>query len=234
MNAIAAPPGALVESAREVSRGLRANAPFLLGVFPFALVAGAASTDAGLSLAQVAGLSMFLFAGSAHLAFVDLAGAGAPVVVVAATAIFVNLRYLMFSAAQAPGLSHVPRGLRPLVAHLLTDETFAVWSGENRPSRAFLLGSGLSQWLVYVVGALIGASVGTQLPPDLGLDFAVVLSFIGLLVPTIRGRRGAGVAALVAGVAAVAGTLLPLHIGLVAAALLGTLAGSLAGGRDDA
>ncbi len=61
-------------------------------------------------------------------------------------------------------------------------------------------------------------------PAQWGLDFAMVVTFIGMLIPEIKDRPSLG-AALVAGGAALLGNNLPNQFGLLLAALLGIAAG---------
>jgi predicted branched-subunit amino acid permease len=60
-----------------------------------------------------------------------------------------------------------------------------------------------------------------------GLDFALVVTFIGLVVPMVKGRPGL-VAVLVAGIVALIAHPLPNKLGLMIAALAGVAAGLIA------
>ena len=74
-----------------------------------------------------------------------------------------------------------------------------------------------------VAGVLIGPALGN--PLNLGLDFALPATFIGLLVPQLR-DKATRVAALVAGVVAVVGaTILPNNWHMILAALVAMLVG---------
>jgi hypothetical protein len=88
--------------------GVRDVSPLMLGIVPFALVAGIAAVDAGFSLAEALGLSVVVFAGASQLAALDLLGADAPLAVVVGTAVVINLRMVMYSASIAPYFSRYP------------------------------------------------------------------------------------------------------------------------------
>ncbi|MFN6979895.1 MAG: AzlC family ABC transporter permease, partial [Gemmobacter sp.] len=62
-------------------RGARDALPFLVILVPFALLFGVVGTDAGLSLAQVMGFSIFVIAGASQFAAVQLLAENAPTLV---------------------------------------------------------------------------------------------------------------------------------------------------------
>jgi predicted branched-subunit amino acid permease len=72
--------------------------------------------------------------------------------------------------------------------------------------------------------------VGAQLPADLGLEFALPLTFIAIVVPMISGIALLS-AALAAAAVAVALAALPYKIGLFLAALAGLVVGVVMTGR---
>ena len=63
-----------------------------------------------------------------------------------------------------------------------------------------LIGVGLMLWVLWVGGTALGAFVGNRLgkPSDYGVDAAFAALFLGLVVPTIRGRRAYSAAAVAA------------------------------------
>jgi len=63
---------------------------------------------AGLTVWQALGMTFLVFAGSAQLAALPLMLANAPVMVIFATAMMVNLRFVIFGAAIGPHFSHLP------------------------------------------------------------------------------------------------------------------------------
>jgi predicted branched-subunit amino acid permease len=93
-----------------------------------------------------------------------------------------------------------------------------------------LFGSGFALWAGWQLSTLAGVLIGAQLPSNLGLDFALPLTFIAIVVPLIDSRARL-IAALTAGAAAVLLVALPYKTGLFAAALSGLGAGAFAQGR---
>ena len=92
----------------------------------------------------------------------------------------------------------------------------------------YFLGAGLALWTTWQLSTLLGILLRAQarLDPRLGLDFAIAVTFIALVVPALK-DRAVTAAALSAGVAAVAAAGLPYNLGLMAAALAGIAAGLL-------
>lgn len=218
----------------DVRDGARDVAPTLLAVFPFGLVVGAAAVDVGLSVVEALGMSVVVLAGASQLAAIALIGAGAPAVVVVFTALVINLRHLMYSASLAPHYREEPARWRAPIAYVLVDQVyvmaalkFDVDAAADR--RWYVVGLGAPIWLTWVAGTATGALAGTALPAWLPLDFAVPMVFLALLAPAVTDRPRA-VAALVGGTVAVAGSGLPLNLGLPAGAVGGVLAGVLAEG----
>lgn len=105
---------------------VRAFAPLLIAVVPFGLVFGivAAGSDVGPWLGGAT--SFIIFAGAAQLATLQLIDAGAAGAVVVATALVINARHFMYSAALAPAFREFPRGARIALPYLLTDQAFAL------------------------------------------------------------------------------------------------------------
>jgi predicted branched-subunit amino acid permease len=93
----------------------------------------------------------------------------------------------------------------------------------------FYLGVAVSIWAVWVCATAVGVGLGRGLPDTWGLDFAVPLVFLALLVPRLEDRSttAAGVAA---GAVALAATGLPYHLGLPVAAVVGVGVGLAAEG----
>lgn len=218
--------------------GATAIFPLLFGVFPFGLIAGVAMATVGMSTAQAIGMSAIVFAGASQLAAAELIGRDAPLTLIVAVALVVNLRLMMYSASLAPYFRDVATRTRLVVGSFLTDMNYAVtittFEDENEESvdhRWYYLGASIPLWLLWMAGTTIGVVVGARVPPEWQLEFAVPLIFIALATDAIDGRATA-VAAVVAGVLAVGGTLLPLDLGLLFAAAGGIVAGMLVDRRD--
>ena len=178
----------------------------LAGVIPFGLVAGAAPAAAGYDVFAAVGMSTIVFAGASQLAMTDVLAGGGSVLVAAMAAWTINLRLLLYSASIAPYLAHEPLHRRLAAAYVTVDQNYALaiahWTNDTRRADAsFLIGGGLLLGSAWITCTAIGALVGTALPDDLPLDFAVPLVFLVLLVPVITNRPAIAAAAVGGGVA---------------------------------
>jgi len=216
----------------DLRRGVRDVAPLLLGVAPFGLVAGIAAVEAGLGLPEAVAMSVVVFAGASQLAALDLLGRDARLSVVVVTAAVINLRMLMYSASIAPYFRDLPGRWRAGLAYLLTDQAYVLSVANYRSDVqvdrvAYYLGVAATLWVVWQVTTVAGVVLGAGVPDAWGLDFAVPLVFLALLVPAMEDRPRT-VAAVTAGSLAVAGTALPLNLGLLVGATVGVAAGMVA------
>ena len=214
--------------------GLRSVMPLLVGVAPFGVIYGVVALQSGIPLLAAMAMSSIVFAGSAQFLLAQLVGAGAPLLLTAGAVGLVNLRHALYSASVAPLLAKLPRRWKILLAYLLTDEAYAAAiphllddAAQPRSPHAhwILFGSGFGLWAGWQVATLAGVLIGAQLPSDLGLDFALPLTFIAIVVPMIDSRALLG-AAVAAGAVAVVLAALPYKIGLFIAALAGLVVGA--------
>ena len=222
------------------SLGLRAVLPLLLGVTPFGVIYGVVALQSGIAPLAAMAMSSIVFAGSAQFLLAQLVGAGAPLLLSAGAVGLVNLRHALYSASVAPMLAHLPRRWKLLLAYLLTDEAYAaaiphlleagLSSKSSTSAHWILCGSGFGLWAGWQLSTLAGVLIGAQLPANLGLEFALPLTFIAIVVPMISSTALLS-AALAAAAVAVALAALPYKIGLFLAALAGLVVGVVMTGR---
>lgn len=219
----------------EFLAGIRDTFPLVIGAIPFGIIFGASAITSGISPAGVIGLSLFVFAGSAQFIAAQLVKSGAGIGVIVLTTLIVNLRHALYSTTLAPYMKHLSqRWLLPL-GFTLTDETFVVVASHYGKENAspykhwYHLGSALIMYTNWQLCTLIGVVAGQSIA-DIGrwgLDFALVVTFIGMLIPLIK-NRPLLLSAVVAGLCGVAFNGLPNKMGLIVAALVGVAAGVIA------
>lgn len=239
------PNGAFPSRRDEFLSGSRDEAPLLLGAIPFGMIYGIAALAAGVPawIAQLA--SAVVFAGAAQLVIVQMLSAGAGALPIAVTTGLLNLRHVLYSASMAQYLQHLPRRWRLVLAYLLTDEAYAIavlryqrratTQAVGAPevdrthcgdlSHWYFFGAGFTLWLGWQLATACGLLFATTIPPHWELDFAVPLTFLALLSLLLRERAGRA-AALAAAVGALVFAALPYKLGLVAAIVLGLIAGA--------
>jgi predicted branched-subunit amino acid permease len=208
--------------------GFKTGLPTLFGIAAWGLVVGIAMVKAGLSIPQALGMTLLVFAGSAQLASLPLIVASAPVWVIFATALVVNLRFVIFSALLAPHFAHLPWRQRFALGYVSGDMTVALFLQrypDERPAPgklSYLKGLMYPNWIAWQVGSIAGIFLGSAVPPQWGLGFAGTLAIICITVPLIV-NKAALCGVLVAGTVAVLAAGLPYKLGLLAAVVIGMI-----------
>lgn len=212
--------------------GVRAEFPLLVGVFPFGLIYGALALGAGLSPAAAQMMSSIVFAGSAQFITAQLVRDAAPGLIIVLTIAIVNLRHMLYSASVAPYVEHLPRRWKTVLAYLLTDEAYAAVglhhesNGLTLTGHWFFLGAGLALWTTWQISSALGIFLGAALPSAWPLDFALPLTFIAMVMPVLKDKPMLA-AALSAGAVALLAQGLPFKLGLILAALVGIVTGTV-------
>jgi len=215
----------------EMLAGAKATLPLIVGAIPFGVIFGTLAEPSGLSAIGALAMSIVVFAGSGQFIALGLLAAGAAIPVIIATTFVVNLRHLLYAANLVPKVRHLPHRWRIMMAFGLTDETFAAVSSrylveDVRDAHWFYLGSWLAMYSNWVFCTGIGIALG-ELFPDMmnwGLDFAMSVTFIGMVIPYLKSKP-MWAAVIVAGVMAIATVSMPHKLGLLVAALCGIAVG---------
>lgn len=210
--------------------------PMIVGAIPFGILFGATAIHAGLSVTATLALSLIVFAGSAQFVAAGLVATGAAIPVIILTTFFVNLRHALYSVSLVPYLKTLPQLWLVPLSFWLTDETYATVISRYRASERetdcaehqhwFQLGSSVAMYVNWQLCTFIGVVAGSRLDElsSWGLDFAFVVTFIGIVVPLIH-RWPMLVCAVVAGIAALVFRDVPHQLGLLLAAVTGIASG---------
>jgi 4-azaleucine resistance transporter AzlC len=217
-------------------RGVQHEFPLLVGVFPFGMIYGILAVGAGIPQSTAQAMSSVVFAGSSQFITAQLVHLGTPGLVIVLTIFVVNLRHALYSASIAPYIRHLPRPWKLLLAYLLTDEAYAVAiteyekAGVTAHGHWFFLGAGLALWTTWQLSTALGIFLGAAVPQGWALDFTLALTFIAIVIPTLRDRPTVGTA-LTASLVALAAYNMPYKLGLILAALCGVTVGMLLEGK---
>jgi len=214
-------------------RGVKGSAPFAIVIVPFGLLFGVVATEAGLNIVEVMTFSIMVIAGAAQFAAIQMMLDDAPTIIVLATALAVNMRMAMYSAALTPHLGAAPLRMRAVMAYFLVDQTYAAASVEyeRRPQQTlaekigFFFGAVAPVCPLWYVATYAGARLGTAIPPEFALDFAVPITFLAIIAPMLR--TAAHIAAAATSIAlALLLAFLPYNTGLLVASLGAMLTGA--------
>ncbi len=225
--------GRTVRHQHEYRQGVIAGLPFVLVIVPFGLVFGVVATEAGLAVAQTMGFSVLVIAGAAQFAAVQLMVDQAPVLIVLATSLAVNLRMAMYSASLTPHLGAAAWWERAVVAYFMVDQAYAASilkydTTPDMPARAklaYYMGVVTPVCPMWYAATLAGALLGDTIPDGWPIDFAVPITFLALIVPMLRTLAHVA-AALVSVLGVLAFSFVPHNLGLLLAAVLAMAAGA--------
>ena len=211
--------------------GLWAAAPLAPGLISVGVLYGVTATDAGMPAWTVIATSLLVATGTAQFLAVELLGQGHEWWAVVAAGLLVNVRYAVYSLHLGHFVRRLPRLPRMVYLAVVTDEGFALTTplvDGREPGRSSQLkwsaGVMAVVWLSWQVGTVVGATAGRVVPSSLGLEMAIPLTLVTVLVLLASSRRHAVVAA-VAGATALALHQAPFGLGLVAGMAAGVAVG---------
>lgn len=223
--------------------GLRDMAGVSLGIAAWGLVTGVAMVKGGLTVGMALLMSIAVFAGSAQLAVLPLLVLGAPMWVIWATAFCVNLRFVIFSAQWRPYFLRFPLRVRLVFGYLAGDLNYVMFMRRHPEPPApgevpagqveYFLGSVTANYLAWQLSSVLGIVLANAVPTHWGLGFAGTLALLGLTYSLVS-DRATGLAAVVAGAAAVAAFALPFKLYIVVAIAAAVCVGLLIDGGGDA
>ena len=178
--------------------------------------------------------SLVVITGAAQFTALQLMQDNAPTVIVLVSALAVNLRVAMYSAALTPYLGAAPLWQRVFVAYLLVDQSYALSHARfeavpemSIPQRvAYYFGACTLVMIFWFGCSYAGAALGTALPADLPLDFALPIAFLSMVAPMLRTlpHLAAAATAIVLILLAVD---VPPSLGLLIGGIAGLVAGAL-------
>jgi 4-azaleucine resistance transporter AzlC len=199
----------------------------------FGLVYGLAAREAGFSVIEATSMSVFVLAGAAQFAAVGLIADGASWPSIVFLTALLNSRHLLYSAAMAPWLGGRPRLERAAMAHVLTDETFALSLAHfQRLGRVDVVGFWLAagfdslSWPLFTAVGVIGGQLIAD-PAQLGLDVIFPAAMGGLAVKLATGRPEVAAAVAGAALAVVGGIVAGPAVSIVVGGFLAPIAGLL-------
>jgi 4-azaleucine resistance transporter AzlC len=198
--------------------------------FPVGLVFGLAALQARYSLVDVVVNSVVALAGGAQFAAAGMVKDGASWLAIAGVTLLVNARHLLYSAATAPYTAVRSRRERVVMAHFLTDETFALSLAHFRRIRGFdARGYWIAAMAIFIpwtTGSAVGYVAGGAVDVNrLGLDVAFPAAMAGLSLGMVSGRRDVAAALGAVAMAVPLGLAAGASVGLVAGAVVGPLVG---------
>ncbi|MCK5248674.1 MAG: AzlC family ABC transporter permease [Spirochaetaceae bacterium] len=176
-------------SPRGFHRGLKDALPIIFGYFSASIAFGLLARSSSLTLWETQSFSLFTYTGAAQFMALNLINAGASGPQIVLSYGLLNLRYLLMSAAVAKKVDITRIFQRPLLAFGVTDENFAVTTGnEGQVTPAYQGAVELGPWIGWNLGTLSGWLFGSVLPASLSAAMVASLYalFMALLLPDLK------------------------------------------------
>lgn len=202
----------------------------LLFVTPFGIAFGAASVEQGFTAWQSIVMSVFVFAGASQFAVLEVWQSPIPYLQIAIICFVVNARHIILGAALSPWINRLSLKQQLYAIIVLSDANFAnsktrFRNGEN--DVGILLGGGIVLWLVWVIGTVIGAYLGTAMGSlqTYGIDVVMMSFFAALTVADLKTRYNFFPIAIACLVAVLTMDVLPSGMNIIVAAFCGGFIG---------
>mgnify|MGYP001209994251 FL=1 len=181
-----------MKNSKVFTKGVLEVLPLLIPVAPFGIIIGVIGIELGFSPLMVYATSLIVFSGSAQIVFFQLISGGASPFVTLTSVGVTNSRHLLYGAVLSEHLEGLSSAWKIFLSYFLVDQSFALsnrFFKENRSLKNkhyYLFGSGFTLWVTWQISSLIGIFLGSIVPQELGLSFAIPVTFLSLLVHEFR------------------------------------------------
>jgi 4-azaleucine resistance transporter AzlC len=168
--------------------GINACVPTILGYVGIGIAAGVVGKSVGLSIIEIALMSILVYAGSAQFIICGMLVIHSPISAIIFTTFLVNLRHFLMSMSVATYFKKEPLITSLGIGTLLTDESYGVLmtalNNNYQVTSAWTHGLNITAYLTWILSTVAGGLLGKWIPDPhlLGLDFALVAMFGGLFV----------------------------------------------------
>lgn len=199
-----------------------------LSAIGFGFVFGLSARAAGLTPVDASSMSLFVFAGASQFAAVGYVASGFGWIGIVLLTALLNSRHFLYSAAIAPYFSRERIPTKVAMAHVLTDEAFALSISHFQrigrgDRRGYWIAAVLIMFIPWNLASLAGVLVGGAIldPNRFGLDIIFPAAMAGIAVGLIAGRRDL--------VAAISGAVIGIALGIAVDPAIGIIGGGLFG-----
>ena len=173
-------------------KGMFDIAPHMLSVIPFGIICGAIGVELGFNPYLVYAMSIIIFGGASQIVFLQLLSGGASSIVAVTSVGIINSRHLLYGAVLSEYLEKLSFIKKLLISYVVVDQGFAEsnrFFKKNKTEKYLhfhLLGTGVTMWVFWQIATLAGIILGSFVPEELGLKFAIPLTFIAIVVQDLK------------------------------------------------
>ena len=172
----------------DIKTAIKDTLPTVFGYIGIGLAFGIIASSAGFNPLVVGAMSLFIYAGGAQFITVSMLSSGFPILSIVLATFLINSRMILMSMVTAPFFKRYSVFKNIIIGTFLTDESFALGMNKQNYTNGRLTYewfnvANLVSYITWVVSSVAGALLGgiVKEPKALGLDFALVAMFIGLL-----------------------------------------------------
>ena len=207
-------------------------APHLLSVIPFGIIFGAIGIELGFDPYLIYGTSLIIFGGASQIVFIQLLSGGASSLIAITSVGVINSRHLLYGAVLSEYLEKLSLIKKLIFSYFITDQGFAVsnvYLKENKTQKFnyyHIIGTGITLWFSWQFSTMLGIIIGSFIPEELGLKFAIPLTFIAIIVQDLR-KIDHVLVMLISGISAVILYNIPFKSYIIVSPLIGLLFASL-------
>ncbi len=173
-------------------KGMMDVAPHMLSVIPFGIICGAIGIELGFDPYLVYGMSIIIFGGASQIVFLQLLSGGASSLIAVTSVGVINSRHLLYGAVLSEYLEKLSFIKKLLISYLVVDQGFAESNKFFKRNKTeeylhyHLIGTGSTLWVCWQISTLAGIILGSFVPEELGLKFAIPLTFIAVVVQDLK------------------------------------------------
>ena len=175
-----------------LTKGLLSVAPHMFSVIPFGIVCGAIGIELGFSPILVYAMSIIIFGGASQIVFLQLLSGGASSLIAVTSVGVINSRHLLYGAVLSEYLEKLSFIKKLLISYLVVDQGFAESNKFFKRNKTeeylhyHLIGTGSTLWVCWQISTLAGIILGSFVSGELGLKFAIPLTFIAIIVQDLK------------------------------------------------
>jgi len=177
-----------MDDSLSVESAIKDTLPTVFGYIGIGISFGIVAAAAGLNVLTATLMSLIVYGGSAQFILVSLLAIGTPIVSIVLSVFLVNSRMILMSMTTANFFKKNSLFENILIGSLITDESFALSMNklnftDGKLAFKWFNTVNVMAYLVWAASTMVGAMLGKVIsnPQQLGLDFALVAMFIGLL-----------------------------------------------------
>ena len=172
----------------DIKTAIKDTLPTVFGYIGIGVAFGIIASSAGFNPVIVGMMSLFIYAGGAQFITVSMLFSSFPILSIVLATFLINSRMILMSMAIAPFFREYSVFKNISIGTFLTDESFSLGMNKQNYTNGKLNfewfnTTNLISYITWAVSSVVGALLGgiVKNPYALGLDFALVAMFIGLL-----------------------------------------------------